>query len=170
MSAFSLDEFKTTYLCGEQLSMFGPYQRPDSTIPTVIVASIWPPVVEVSLCAYSHCGVGNNRLIRIEQVVWPEGAEHIYKYVEYDCALLELGKTFSVSDLPEFPSDMTMEANSVDGVWNLITALASLLSKQTVVVEDSSTRDDEYVDEVEGLLKDYPFLTGLDCPDFWTSR
>ena len=139
----------------------GLYVLDEGLMPAVIVATADPDLFDVTVYNYSFIGFGDEQFFAYERLIWPVGADHVYKYFVVDETNLELQSTISLDDLDGDLSDLTS-----DDIEDIVQVLAPLL--QPLVPLDGSGRSlDELVDSADDFREEFPDLLKRPTPDFW---
>ena len=168
MNTVSLDELQSMILAPNDFWISGPYRYPESNIPCIVVATLSHTTVEVSSYMYSHYGYGYPWFIKYEKVLWPIGAEQVFKFVNSGNGdEVEFDSTLDASRFPHLILRTDRRHNLATELNDLTHDLASVLEKLGTFPETVESDDDWTLSELETLFDEYPDLKNLPSPNFW---
>ena len=169
MEPVSLEELQSMILAPNDFWISGPYRYPESNIPCIVVAALSHISIEVSCYTYSHYGYGYPWFIKHEKVLWPFGADQIFKYVNCgDGDELDFETTLDASSFPQLNLKAERRHRPSTELTDLTQELASILEKLDTFPETVDSGDDWTLSELEGLLEEYPELKNRPTPNFWS--
>jgi hypothetical protein len=142
----------------------GIYVLDEAPHAAVIVVSARPDVYEISVHNYSFLGFGSSQFFTYERLVWPVGADLVYRYALCDETCLEIDQEISISEICDEDELYDLESDDVEKIAKLF---CPQLSRLVPLSDSEYSLEDLIDDDVETFLETHQGIMTNSTPNFW---
>lgn len=141
----------------------GMYVLDEAPYPALILLETNPDVWQASVYVFTCLGLGRNHFFIHERVVWPKGADEVFKFVLVDETQLECQSTS-----PVLPDGEDVDLWEYD--WEDSRSVADLLCPHLTALRQFSDVGTPWVELADGeddFERRFADIISRETPDFW---
>lgn len=142
----------------------GLYVLEEAPLAAVVVVTATPDLYETAVYNYSFLGFGDWQFFAYERLVWPVGADVVYRYLLMDEVRLEIAEEIPISKMCDEDQRDELEPDLPEEIARVF---APHLGKLLQMNNFDGELSDLMEDDIEAFGQMFPGLLNKETPDFW---